>query len=343
MHIKQLDGIRGFAAIYVVMYHFIISSQISVNKFIHLLFSFGQEAVMLFFVLSGFVIYLSVYQITKLQFQYYWIRRFRRIYFPFTIAIILSIIIAWWNGNLEKNFAWDNLVGNFLMLQDYAETKPGTWFNPFLGNLPLWSLSYEWWFYMLFYPIYTSFLFKHPQRLYIICFLSTSAYLIYMLIPNQIALFLSYFIIWWCGVEAADIYINQRHFSWRNMTPIYCCLLLMSALSLTKVLTYPEIKFGYYPFLMFRHFFSVFLFLIIGLIWYQRKLIYFRQTMGLFTGIAALSYGLYIFHFPILNRWQLSSYIPNFWLEYVIKFTIIIGLSYLVEIKLQPLVNKLLK
>lgn len=343
MHIKQLDSIRGFACVYVVLSHFIPQVDLFSHQFIIFFFSFGQEAVILFFLLSGFVIYLSVYKKTQLEFQSYWIRRFRRIYFPFMIAIILSIIIGFGNGNVAENFSVHDLLGNIFMLQDYDEVKPGTWFNPFMGNLPLWSLSYEWWFYMIFYPLYKSFLFKHSQRIYIVCFMSTIAYITYTIFPNQVALFISYFIIWWCGVEAADKYINQGYFSWRNISPLYYCLLFMSALSLVQVLNLPEIRFGYYPFLMFRHFFFAFLSIIIGLIWYKLKLIYFSQTIGLFTSIASISYGLYIFHFPILNRWQLSSSADNIWLVYIVKFAIIIVLSYLVEIKLQPLVNKCLK
>ena len=40
-----------------------------------------------------------------------------------------------------------------LMLQDRSYAKPGVWVSLVGGNAPLWSLSYEWWFYMAYFPM----------------------------------------------------------------------------------------------------------------------------------------------------------------------------------------------
>jgi peptidoglycan/LPS O-acetylase OafA/YrhL len=94
---------------------------------------------------------------------------------------------------------------------------------------------------------------------------------------------------------------------------------------------------------MFRHFFFAFLVVLLGLLWYRHKLIYFNKTIAIFGIIAPISYGLYIFHFPILEQWNLTPYIPNLFIQYIIKFVTLFGLAYLVEIKLQPLVNQWIK
>lgn len=341
-HLQKLDGIRGFAAVYVVIYHLIHDLNFVPGIIKRVFFSFGQEAVIIFFLLSGFVICLSFNQNPQMTFRSYFIKRFRRIYFPFLIAILVSITVAFWDGFLVEKFRWQQLVGNLLMLQDFSSVKPGVWFSTFLANNPLWSLSYEWWFYMLFFPLY-KLLPKTHYRIYFVALISTCAFINYNLIPNQIALFLTYFIIWWCGLESAESWLKQGKFTAQNMKPIFLTLLFMLMLTLVPVFTSKHIQLGYYPFLTFRHFSAAFLALIVGLIWYQNKLIHFEQVLGIFFPIASISYGLYILHYPILKYLILTPYINNFWLNYGIKFLLIFTLAYLTEIKLQPLVNKWLK
>ncbi len=341
-YLEKLDAIRGFAAFYVVLHHFVTNLNFVPEIIKKSLFSFGQEAVMLFFLLSGFVICWSFSKTSKSTFKHYFLRRFRRIYFPFLIAILLSMTVFAFKGDLIREFSWEQLIGNLLMLQDFSSVKPGTWFSPYLTNYPLWSLSYEWWFYMLFFPLY-KLLPKTGYRIYFILIISSLAFINYRFMPNQIALFLSYFIIWWSGVEAADIFIQQKRFTPKNMQAIIFSLLLMLMLVSTSLIGINNIRLGYYPFLMVRHFSTAFLAIVLGLLWYQRKLLFFQQTLGFFTLIAPISYGIYIFHYPILEQLDLSIYINNVWIVYIVKFVLIIALAYLIEVRLQPLVNKLIK
>jgi peptidoglycan/LPS O-acetylase OafA/YrhL len=341
-HLDKLDAIRGFAAVYVVFYHFFGQAKLLPNIVEKAVFSFGQEAVILFFLLSGFVIYVSVERSSKITFQSYFMKRFRRIYFPFFISIVVSLLVFYLNGNLGKAFSWPQLLGNLAMLQDFSGVKPGGWVRNFLDNYPLWSLSYEWWFYLLFFPCY--FVFKdYKPRIYFVLAFSAISFVIYANFPNKAALTFAYFIIWWCGLEAADVYLRHRKFTFNNMKPVIFSLLFMSILVALPILTVEKIQFGFYPFLIFRHFFASLLAVAIGLLWYRHKLLYFDNILGIFTTIAPISYGLYVLHYPLLIQLNLSSYISNQWLDYGIKFALIFGLAYLTEIKLQPLVNKLLK
>ncbi|MDJ0509084.1 MAG: acyltransferase [Crocosphaera sp.] len=338
-HFKKLDYIRGFAAVYVLIYHIFSLTNFIPETIQNVFFSFGQEAVMLFFLLSGFVIYISVHYKPNISFRYYFIRRFRRIYFPLIIALILSAFLAVVNQRFLQQFTWNELIGNLLMLQDFS-AKPGVLIRPFLRNYPLWSLSYEWWFYLLFFPLYKSILFQLPNRIYWVCMGSFISYVIYIIYPNAIALYLAYFIIWWCGVEAAEIYVRTKRFTLKTVKPILICLFLMSIISFIPVIFTHEIKLGYYPFLNFRHFASSFLAILGGLIWYLYNLRYFDNLLGIFYRVAPISYALYIFHYPILTQLKLSRYIPNLWLDYALKLLLILGMSYLVEIKLQPIINR---
>jgi peptidoglycan/LPS O-acetylase OafA/YrhL len=341
-HIKKLDSLRGFAALYVVLYHWIEDFAFVPETFKTIFFSFGQEAVMVFFLLSGFVIYFSYHTTNILSFKYYFMRRFRRIYFPILIAFLISIFIFIFNNKLTNSFSWFEFFGNLIMLQDISFLKPGTWFAPFLGNLPLWSLSYEWWFYLLFFLAYNT-IFKNTKRIYLVLGLSVFSYCFYLLVPNQIALILSYFIIWWSGVEIADIFIRYNRLPFAKTKPILFCLFSMCLLTIFPVLSTGKFEFGFYPFLIFRHFSIAFFVLVIALIWYNYKMIFFDKIFSIFTIIAPISYALYIFHYPILMQWKLDTYLENFWLISLIKITLLLSLSYLVEIKLQPIVNHYLK
>ncbi len=343
LHLQKLDDIRGFAAVYVVGYH-LFSSATFMPEWMRVFFSFGQEAVILFFLLSGFVIYTASCQDEKLNFKKYFIKRFRRIYFPFFVSIIISILVFAFNGELQEEFSGFGLIGNIFMLQDLSIVKPGVAFKPFLHNYPLWSLSYEWWFYMLFYFLYhNKKFFTYKYKIYAILLVSCIAYIIYIFFPNPLSQFLAYFIIWWSGLTAAEIYLSTQRFSYQRIKPILICLFFMSVMTALPVAFTHEIRLGYYPFLNFRHFCFAFIAIAIGLFWYQRNLVYFNKTLGIFSVVAPISYGLYILHYPILMQWKLNVYISNWVMEYVIKFALVIGLAYLVEIKLQPIVNKWLK
>ena len=342
-HLQKLDDIRGLAAVYVIIYHLLQPFK-SLPPGVKLLFSFGQEAVILFFLLSGFVIYTASCRYPKLTYKNYFIKRFRRIYFPFIIALLLSVLVFAFNGTLQHEFSFQNLISNIFMLQDIDIVKDGVWVNPFLKNYPLWSLSYEWWFYMLFFWLHNQKgFYTYKYKLYVIFLFSAFAYITYVFLPNQISLFLAYFILWWTGLTAAEIYQTEGRFTYQKLKPILICLFLMALLSAIPVGLLGSRGFGYYPFLMFRHFFFAFLVVLLGLLWYRHKLIYFDKTLAIFGIIAPISYGLYIFHFPILEQWNLTPYIPNLFVQYIIKFATLFGLAYLVEVKLQPIVNQWIK
>ena len=143
--IIALDVVRVVAALLVVMqhvgpYHF---------AFLGPLNRLGQEAVMIFFLLSGFVIYANEHNRLH-DLKGYYLRRMRRIYPTFLIALFVTALIAYANGTLARDFSWWELWGNLAALQDISALKPGVIVSPFLGNDPLWSLSHEIFFYAVF-------------------------------------------------------------------------------------------------------------------------------------------------------------------------------------------------
>ena len=221
------------------------------------------------------------------------------------------------------------------MIQDTGFTKPGVWCEPFINNYPLWSLSYQWWFYMLFFPLY-KILPRRNYRIYFILFTSWVAWLSYIALPNYISLVFTYLIIWWSGLETAAIFIRNNSLALSKMKHIFICLFIMCIATFIPILQAEKIRFGIYPFLIFRHFLASLLILIVAVFWYKIGMIFFKETLGCFAIIAPISYGIYLFHYPILISWNINLWIPNYVVSLGIKLVCLIGLAYLVEQKIQP-------
>lgn len=104
----------------------------------------GHEAVIIFFVLSGFLVGGRGFERIKagtMNIRSYAIDRFSRIYPPLIAAIILCGITTYITGETEcTNFTWLNVVGNIFNLQGICCQSIVS---------PFWSLSYEVWFYII--------------------------------------------------------------------------------------------------------------------------------------------------------------------------------------------------
>lgn len=105
----------------------------------------GQVAVMLFFIVSGFVIKYSTVQKAHLTFKEYFLKRFLRIYPVFILSLLISYVTASINANRWFPFQTDHFLLNLLNFQD-LDRHPGYWYKGYFENTPLWSISYEWWF-----------------------------------------------------------------------------------------------------------------------------------------------------------------------------------------------------
>jgi peptidoglycan/LPS O-acetylase OafA/YrhL len=141
--VTQLDAIRGIAAVTVVCHHWWAISQFHPPPWIFLPLITGREAVILFFVLSGYVLSLPIWSGRQLPYPEYIIRRIFRIYIPFVFALALSALGCW------------IFFGTHLPLTSFYQT---TWQTPLTASLfarellmppnsvlngAIWSLRYE--------------------------------------------------------------------------------------------------------------------------------------------------------------------------------------------------------
>lgn len=298
---------------------------------------------MLFFIISGFVVFYSTAKHGDSSFLPYFARRARRIFPIFFLALALSFVTVFLLGHATApRLSLRQLLGNVLMLQDFSGGKPGVRVSPFGGNLPLWSLSYEWWFYMLFFPIYRFV----PPRLQIhlaaaFSFLGFTTFLFY---PNQASLFLMYFILWWSGAELGRSYLNRVPLTIASQSRSIFYLTLFTTLVAAPVFyalhRRQSLSFGIHPVLEFRHFSACLVFLVIGLLWARLSWVGFRFIFGAFAFVAPISYALYVFHFPLAVT---SSYLAG--LEFLplqlagyIAITFLF--AYLAEVPFQNWVNR---
>ncbi|WP_426671929.1 acyltransferase family protein [Mucilaginibacter sp. McL0603] len=149
---KELDGLRGFAALIVVFFHFMPDASTNVSPLIHALHKlavFGQTGVTLFFVLSGFLITRILLKAKKSKhyFRNFYVKRILRI-FPLYYFALLIMYFVTPLFITNSPYSFKNSWMYWAYLQNISET-----FNlKARGPLHFWSLAVEEHFY-LFWPI----------------------------------------------------------------------------------------------------------------------------------------------------------------------------------------------
>ncbi len=146
----ELDSLRGVAALTVVFYHF---SQICPPHVVHILlhtplrlFVAGHQAVILFFLLSGFVLTLPYQKRAGLDYGSFLLKRVCRIYLPYLGALALAVFC---DRHFARHGAFDNYwlsltwtvpVTTHLVLQHILFLGNYDWSQ---FNTAFWSLVYE--------------------------------------------------------------------------------------------------------------------------------------------------------------------------------------------------------
>jgi peptidoglycan/LPS O-acetylase OafA/YrhL len=146
-HLKAIDSLRGLAALSVFLFH--MNSLVMPEALMYrpwFFFSAGHEAVILFFVISGFILTYSQ-QLLNLNYKQYFIRRVFRIYPAYYLAMLLGVILFLFlkPTPLNQYMPWFN--ANFSTIELTNKTFFDTFtlvtneFNHIDGVV--WSLVYE--------------------------------------------------------------------------------------------------------------------------------------------------------------------------------------------------------
>lgn len=184
-------------------------------------------------------------------------------------------------------------------------------------------------------------------HVYLVGGISLVGWFSFLIFPNHVSLVITYFLLWWTGVACADIYTRYHDFTLKNLTPIFISLLgLCSAISIPVIngLVFNHESLAQvnasYPISTYLHYYvDTVLVLAIGILWWKYRLKGFDFLFNQWRVFAPISFAIYIVHFPFL--WLNLNWIHNFYAEYAVKLVLIFLTSYLLEIKVQPLVNKL--
>lgn len=350
--ILELEALRGIASLYVFFHHTLFSfGIIHKNSLIGKFFSFGQEAVMVFFLLSGYVIALSLNK-RQYSFKTYFKHRFFRIYTVVIMGWMISFISIYFSDTTLiisiSEFAKQFLV-NIFMLQDISALKPGTFADPLFGDSPLWSLSYEWWFYMIFFVHYTLIqkYFRGNLSLFNISalLLSIIGILSFKVNYNQVSLIIMYYYVWFSGAITL-LYITKNQFQFYSTLMTFISYIIIILLYSSLFVFHQNIiSIGVHPLLELRHYSATLLLFLFSILFY--KIIYthiknnkfYKKIIYFFSLIAPLSFSLYVFHYPIKNYMERFNEVNGIVLL-IITLLISLVLSYLVEIKLYNLIRK---
>lgn len=242
MNLRFLDGLRGIAAFIVMLGHARLllwegyssgyelhttaySALDRAMMYVFSIFRYGHEMVILFFILSGFVIHLRFSNREKrapMRLKFFWFKRFKRLYPPLLFALLLAFIL----DSIGKSYGWSIYSQHTPYPNINREIVSVTDLKTLLGNLSFlmtvyvptfgttiatWSLMYEWWFYIL-YPFFYFLTLRVGFRktTYWVILLFLLSFFKDRLAPLLLWKVLDNFIMWWMGACLVEIWTNRH-------------------------------------------------------------------------------------------------------------------------------------
>lgn len=155
LRFKEIDALRGIAALSVSVFHYTYWYNHSKNIYSNELFNweYGHLGVQLFFIISGFVIFLTLEKShSSLDFI---VSRFSRMYPVYWVAIILTILFTG-----ISSYSFPQVIANMTMLE--------YWFKIEYIDGSYWTLSVELTFYALMWILYVT---KQLKNIVVVCYL----------------------------------------------------------------------------------------------------------------------------------------------------------------------------
>jgi peptidoglycan/LPS O-acetylase OafA/YrhL len=279
--LPELDSLRGIAAISVVLFHYSAGKPPLQN-----IFTFGCTGVELFFLISGFVIFLIIQRSETAK--SFLISRFARIYPAYWVCVTITagVFIAWHLATRQPfTFpGFKDYAANLTMLQYYFNVKD-------IDDV-YWTLIYELLFYLFILLIYIA---GGLKKITLIGFAVIASCLLSLLIIKPLYLdvfkaLLHYFpLLVYFPLFIAGITFYQVKFGQKN----YTHYALLAACFVTQGLFFHDTNKVYYfsqaqYLLILAIYFGIF-------ILYSKDLIKFIvNPVTLFLG--KISYSLYLIH-----------------------------------------------
>jgi peptidoglycan/LPS O-acetylase OafA/YrhL len=309
MNLRVLDAVRGLAAVYVVAFHAtsILWPEAPADSGLFIvvvrqLLGFGHEAVLLFFVVSGFCIHYRQARAPQAAFDlrgFAW-RRARRLYPPLLLALAATSLFdsvgapLWLPIYTEHvSFGHDHspttLLGNLLF---QARLHVPEWGS----NGPLWSLAHEVWFYALYPVMLVGFRRLGTGRTLLAASLvSVGCSAVYpRLVQDGSVWVLSEWAIWVAGAWIAELYAGgARPRILRKLGPAVCLVLAVTVAASPRGTDQrlPDVVWGAYVAVLLAYG------LLVPPAWLVRAV---EAVAARLRPLGDMSYSLYLLHQPWL-------------------------------------------
>ena len=303
-------------------------------KAFYFLTGLGHQAVIIFFVLSGFFVGGSILKnLENFSFKRYFTTRLTRLWVVLIPALLLTAIVdaifrgyapAILTGNLNSvsnsfpmagaySGSIATFIGNLFFLQNI--------YTPVFGiNGPLWSLANEFWYYVLFPLIFLALgKFGNYKKVHLRVTGLVILMVIFIALPR---IFMEGFLIWLMG---AGVYaIAQTMLVKRRWVFLIGSLGLGSLSLLYTKLDHWQLAIALPKDLMLGIGFSAIC--LIAATWTKpNKSMFFNIFTRMSTGISEISYSLYLSHFPFVALisifiFKSKKLVPNMTSDYIYLF-----------------------
>lgn len=335
MYYKQLDGLRAFAVIGVILHHW-INPEFEYASWFH----YGANGVVLFFVLSGFLITnILIHQKEEANFSLlnglktFYIRRSLRIFPIYYLVIILLIIIVPYAVNSYIPWLVTYQYNNHIFFNGWQAPS-------YIQHL--WTLSIEEQFYLIWPIILFSFSI-HRAKYFIIATLLLSMItiaLLYKIDPNRSygSFTLSSFSGLSIGSLLAFIRYNKQRIPFRKQLFIIILICII---------------YLYSPYLHFtgKSFLTVFIptFALLSVLIIDKAIDGYKGIIGNILEakplvlIGKISYGLYLYHMfvPHISNYFLHDFNFSSEIYAIINTTLLIVISLISWFLIEKPINKL--
>jgi len=310
----ELDALRGLAALGVVLFHYTFYNPNKIGYVVPFSFAYGAECVHLFFVISGFVIFMTLDKIANAQ--SFIISRFSRLYPVYWISILLNVILIPLIGNqfTGHELSIKRLLYNITMFQGHLNI-------PNIDGV-YWTLTVELSFYVFLLSIFLLKVTDHIVSIGIgyvllqILYTKLKYFFHVFVLPDHVETFtmIRYFHFFLAGMVFYKIWKGEKSFA--NHFVIVLCFLAERIISGRWG---PSFAITGLIFLMFY-------FLI------NHKLKFLNHPVLIFLG--AISYSLYLIHanmgFLMIDRLNKIPAI-NSWIIILVPIAVSVSLAFLIH------------
>ena len=336
--VKELDALRGIAALAVILFHFTLGRPEAQYGF-----KLGITGVDLFFMISGFVIFMSI-QKTNSSLEFL-INRFTRLYPTYwtcvTITALLQTFIFLYNFGNQTSLSIVKYLANLTMFQHYFKI------NDIDGSY--WTMIIELLFYLLIAMLISLKLTKHIVPIFLSLLVIIGIYSIFLeqqfpvlnsLLTYAFRLF-AHFPLFFAGILAYNIR-EQKDKLYLIYLLIVLCFIIQSSLYNNSSKASSFISHTEYITILGIYF-------VVFILFINHKLQFIATKPMLFLG--KISFALYLIHqyisTVIIIPFITNYIIHNFWIAVFLALIISICLAtiitYYIEIPIGKKLNSTLK